>query len=199
MKWIGLTGGIASGKSTVAKILREQGYPVVDADILAREAVKPNSSGYQEVLSQFGNEILNPQGEIDRQKLGQIVFSDLEKLSQLEAIIHPIVRGLQNKKRHELDQKGVEYAFYDVPLLFEKNLNDQFDHVVVVFGSRAHQVERMKDRDGLSLEEIEDRLKSQIPLEEKKLKADFVVNNEGDLSDLKKEVLRVLREIKTEA
>ena len=168
MKWVGLTGGIASGKSSVSKVLREMSYPVIDADVLAHEVLKLGTEGLRQVTSAFGPEILKKNGELDRKKMGEIVFSDQEKRLQLEALIHPLVRDLQMKKRNELEQKNTEIAFYDVPLLFEKNLESQFYKVIVVYSSNNTQLERLKLRDGISDEEALARLNSQMDIEEKK-------------------------------
>jgi dephospho-CoA kinase len=120
MKWLGLTGGIASGKSTVAKILRELSVPVVDADELSRQAVRPGTAGLKKIKSQFGAIILNSDGTLNRGALGKIVFGSQEKLHLLEAILHPEIQELRAQERRRLEREGTLIAFYDVPLLFEK-------------------------------------------------------------------------------
>src|SRR5687767_6249184 len=163
MKWIGLTGGIATGKSTVANILREMGLPVVDADGLARELTQKGNPVLMEIKNQFGESVIQQNGELDRRRLGQIVFSDSLKLAALEKILHPKIQDLKTKAKLHLENTGVPIAFYEVPLLFEKNLQADFDAIIVVLASPEVQRQRMQTRDGLSLEEIESRLRNQIP------------------------------------
>lgn len=193
MLWIGLTGGIATGKSTVARIFRELGVPVVDADQVAREVVAKGGPAYPAVLQAFGSEILLPSGEIDRKKLGQKVFAKPNELRKLENLVHPLVQKHVAEFRKKYQDQGQAVAIYDVPLLFEKSLQDQFDKVIVVSSSEASQKSRMKKRDQLSDAEVESRLKSQRPLAEKIAKADFVISNEGSEDDLRKSVQDVLK------
>lgn len=185
MRWIGLTGGIGSGKSTVGKILRDLGHPVVDADELARRAVAKGTPGLQSVIDHFGTSVLTPEGDLDRKALGRVVFADGEALKRLETLIHPLVQDLARQERLAYEAQGQDFAFYEIPLLYEKSLQDNFDTVVVVVSSREHQLNRVQARDGLDLEEITHRLNSQLPLSEKAERADFVVENNGSLSDLK--------------
>lgn len=193
MKWIGLTGGIATGKSSVVKILQDLGLPVVDADQLARQAVVKGSPALQQIVKKFGAEVLKPNGELDRKVLGQKVFRDTSKLRELEAIVHPVVQKLAREERGRLESQGFAYAFYDVPLLFEKNLQDQYDLIVVISALENQQKDRMKLRDQLSDEEIEQRLASQTPLQTKIDGADFVIDNSGNLADLKAQVLAMVK------
>jgi len=195
MKWIGLTGGIGSGKSTVGQILREMGYSVVDADQLAHRVLMDKGPAQMEIRRIFGDEILNSKGEIDRRKLGRVVFSDPGKLSQLESIVHPAVRQRSLEERRKLDAKGVSLAFYDVPLLFEKNLQNDFDSVVVVYASPEDQISRTMARSSMSREMVESRLARQLPLAEKLVKAHFVIDNTGDPSQLKVQVADLVREL----
>jgi dephospho-CoA kinase len=195
MKWIGLTGGIGTGKSTVAKILRDMGLPVVDADQLARQSTAVGSPGLKRVAAEFGAGVLDSSGELDRSALGAIVFSDPKKREDLEGILHPIIQELRAKARRELEQAGCEMAFYDVPLLFEKNLEDEFDSTVLVYANPEEQVRRVVERDGLSLSDAEARLRAQLPIDEKVKRADFVIFNRGSLSDLKANVVAVVAEL----
>lgn len=188
MKWVGLTGGIATGKSTVSKILVSRHLPVVDADQLAREAVAAGSEALIEIARVFGPGALLQTGELDRKALGAIVFSDRTKLSILEGIIHPKVRELCLTKRRELEAAGNSVAFYDVPLLFEKNMRDQFDSVLLVACNPELQRQRMAARDGLAAEEIERRLAAQIPIHEKVALSDYVIHNDGTIEDLERAV-----------
>ncbi|MCB0343253.1 MAG: dephospho-CoA kinase [Pseudobdellovibrionaceae bacterium] len=195
MKWVGLTGGIASGKSTVSKILRDLGYPVIDADILARQAVARGSQGYRDVINHFGPGVIGPDGEINRSALGAIVFSDEVKRRALEAIVHPKVQELQNKQRRELEQSGQALAFYDVPLLFEKNLQDHFDATVLIYAPEALQRQRIEKRDGLDDASIDQRLGTQWPIDDKLEKANYVIKNEGSLADLKTAIKKLVNDL----
>jgi dephospho-CoA kinase len=192
VKWIGLTGGIATGKSTVAMILREMGHPVVDADELARTVVKPGTpvgdATLVRVAQVFGPEILNPDGSLDRSRLGQKVFQDPDLRLKLEAILHPEIQKLRASERRRLENDGFPMAFYDVPLLFEKHLESEFDHVVLVYTSEFLQRERLKARDHLGDEEISARLAAQWPIEEKKKRADYVILNSSGKDELRAQV-----------
>ena len=188
MLWIGLTGGIGTGKTTVSRLLMQRGFEVVDADQLAREAVQLGTDANLEIARVFGPGAALASGELNRQAIGRVVFSDRTKLTILENIIHPRVRQLARERREALEQKGNKVAFYDVPLLFEKNMESQFDRVVVVACEPDTQLQRLVARDGHSIEEAKRRLGSQLPIEEKAKKAHFVIRNDGDLSDLEKAV-----------
>ena len=193
MQWIGLTGGVATGKSTVAQILRAQGCSVVDADQLARQAIVKESEGFKQVVKVFGPEVLNSEGDLDRSWLGKVVFSDPKLREKLEEIIHPIVRQLALAEKIRLESEGLDRAFYDIPLLFEKNLEALFDQVLLVYSPEEIQIERMKTRDGFSEKEARQRLAVQVPIEEKKKRADTVIENTGSLEDLEHSVLEYLR------
>lgn len=195
MKWIGLTGGIASGKSTAARILREMGHSVVDADALARLVVAKNGPAYREVLSVFGPDFVDGNGDLDRKKLGQIVFADKKKRVQLEQIVHPKVKSLALLEKSRLETEGKNIAFYDVPLLYEKNLEAEFDAVLLIYASESIQIERMMIRNGYSESEARERMQAQIPIEQKLLRSPHVVMNTGKIEDLKMEIKKILGEI----
>jgi dephospho-CoA kinase len=195
MKWIGLTGGIASGKSTVARILREMGHSVVDADALARLVVAKNGPAYREVLSVFGPDFVDGNGELDRKKLGQIVFADKKKRVQLEQIVHPKVKYLALLEKSRLETEGKNIAFYDVPLLYEKNLEAEFDAILLVYAPESIQIERMMIRNGYSESEARERMQAQIPIEQKLLRSPHVVMNTGKIEDLKMEIKKNLGEM----
>ena len=192
MLWIGLTGGLASGKSSVAKILRHKNIPVVCADTLAREAVALGSDGLKQVVAHFGSDILTNSGEIDRKKLAAQVFGHKANLDKLESIIHPIVRELTKKNQEKLQEQGVQIAFYDVPLLFEKNMQGLFDKIVVVHTTEESQIQRAISRDKATEEQIKSRMAHQIALKEKVKKADFVIENNSGLIELERAVEKLL-------
>jgi dephospho-CoA kinase len=195
MKWIGLTGGIATGKSSVAKILREMGYPVIDADILAREVVRPGTPGLKAVVQYFGRDILDAKGELNRPMLGQIIFADEIKREKLEAILHPLIQELRNKEKLEVERNGSTLAFYDVPLLFEKKMANEFDATVLVYANSKIQRARLAERNGYGEAEIEKRLLSQWPIEEKMKMANYVIFNESTPAELRRNVKAVIDDI----
>lgn len=197
MKWIGLTGGIASGKSTVTQILKTEGFSVVDADAIARAVVEKGSPGLQTVLDHFGKDLLTLDGSLDRKRLGQMVFGNPQKLEQLESILHPLVRQETARQKDELEKRQLAFAFYDVPLLFEKKMQPDFDGIVVVATTEENQKLRMKNRDGLSDSEIVNRLKSQLAMAEKRKQATWIIENDGNLQDLKANTLSVLKKIQS--
>lgn len=194
---VGLTGGIASGKSTVAKFLLEMGIPVINLDQISREIVAKGTPGYREVLGAFGQSILNSETkEIDRKVLGQIVFSDATKRKCLEAITHPLIRVTMEEKIQNLESAGKKVVVVEVPLLIETQMMDQFDQVWLVFVDQDIQLDRLKFRDALDQEGAMARLNAQIPLKEKKKYADRIIHNTGKLEDLKKQLDELRRELK---
>lgn len=186
MKWIGLTGGIACGKTTVANYLRELEIPVVDADRLAHQALKKNQD---RIMAYFGPEIVGADGNIDRKSLGNKVFASEKLRSTLEGIIHPYVRDKVKEKRRLFEIAGHALAVYDVPLLFEKSLQDEFDHTLVVYLPVDVSIQRLMDRNGLTAEQAELRIKNQMDIEKKKELADTVFDNRGDRESLKAQVI----------
>ena len=189
MKWVGLTGGLGTGKSTVSKMLISRGIPVIDADRIAREVVEPNGPAFPGIIQAFGSGILQPDGSIDRAMLAKAVFDDPKKLIQLETLVHPLVQEEVLNQRAWLKDQHHQWAVYDVPLLFEKNLKSQFDFVLVVsVTDAATQISRLKQRNGWNDEEIQKRLKAQLPLSEKVAQANYVIQNDADLSSLEKKV-----------
>ena len=195
MMWIGLTGGIACGKSAVTEYLRSKGLDVVDADELAHKALSRGESSYNSVVKEFGESVLAPDKSIDRKTLAAIVFNDKTKLLTLEQIVHPWVQTQVKAKRSALEVAGKTLAFYDVPLLYEKNLVAQFDQTIVVACDEKLQIERLNKRNGFSAEEARRRIAAQWPLVEKIKKANHVIYNNGSLEDLHKAVNSVLANI----
>ncbi len=187
---VGLTGGIASGKSTVAKMLEEKGAVVFDTDVIAREVVDIGQPAWHEILEYFGEDVKLKDGLIDRKKLGDLVFNDAEARHKLNSIVHPRVMEKLVEDTEELKKKSQppEIVVYDVPLLIEAGMNKMVDIVVLVFSSIQAQKERLKKRDGFLEEEIEARLSSQMPTEEKKKYADYIIDNSSDLEETNRQV-----------
>ncbi|WP_242345327.1 dephospho-CoA kinase [Anaeromyxobacter terrae] len=183
MRLVGLTGGIATGKSTFAAALRARGVPVIDADALARAVVDPGTPALAEIARVFGPGVLDAQGALDRRGLGAIVFADPEARRRLEAITHPAIRRAMADETARLAALGHDLAFYDVPLLFEVGLDAALDSVVVVWAPRDVQRARVVRRDRITAAEADARLAAQLPIDEKALRADFVVDN-ADEDDL---------------
>jgi dephospho-CoA kinase len=184
MRIIGLTGGIASGKSTFAAALRALGVPVLDADALARAAVAKGTPALAEIASAFGTEVLAPDGSLDRRRMGERVFADAAARARLEAVVHPRIRALFHAEVAARAAEGHPLVFYDVPLLYESRLEGEVELVVVVWAPREVQLARLVLRDGLSRQAAEARLAAQLPLDEKAARADVVVVNDGDRAAL---------------
>ena len=187
MKWIGLTGGLGTGKSTVAGLLRQKGWPVIDADQIAHQTLTPQGAAWTKVLQRFGADLVGKDGLLDRRELGRRVFGNPKALSDLESIIHPLVQEEVLKQRTNFKNQGFRMAFYDVPLLFEKQI-EGFDKVVVVASSEKTVTDRLASRNSWSPEEVRERLRAQWPLEEKIRAADYVISNEGTLAELDQKV-----------
>lgn len=181
MQVIGLTGGIASGKSTVGRMLRAAGVPVIDADELAREAVAPGSPGLRAIVDRFGEGIRDETGALRRGLLGQLVFADPVARTALNAIVHPEVQALALGRLRDLDEAGVARAVYEVPLLFENHLEGGMHATLLVVVPAEVQRARLMARDGLSEADAQARIDAQMPLDEKKRRATYVIDNEGEL------------------
>lgn len=196
MLWIGITGAMGSGKTAVSEELRRQGYAVLDADAVVRSVLSPGSEAVKEIAQTFGGAMVGSDGNLDRQALGRVVFGDPVKLEKLEWIIHPRVRQEVARERERLEKAGAPAAFYDVPLLFEKKMEDQFDYVVTVSATPALRLKRLQARTGLSVQEIEARWNAQLPAQYKEANADHVIKNNGSLEDLAEEVRLCLKRLK---
>ncbi|HDA7231114.1 TPA: dephospho-CoA kinase [Staphylococcus aureus] len=192
-KVIGLTGGIASGKSTVSELLFVFGFKVVDADKAAREAVKKGSKGLAQVREVFGDEAIDENGEMNRRYMGDLVFNHPEKRLELNAIIHPIVRDIMEEEKQEYLKQGYN-VIMDIPLLFENELENTVDEVWVVYTSESIQMDRLMQRNNLSLEDAKARVYSQISIDKKSRMADHVIDNLGDKLELKQNLERLLVE-----
>lgn len=185
---VGLTGGIGAGKSTVADMFSKLGAVVIRSDELARQVIEPNTTGFQKVLSRFGNQILQENGSIDRQKLAQIVFNDSKALKDLEEIIHPLVRNKTNELIDSQTQETI--VVNEVPLLLEKNMENLFDFLVVVVSSEKNRINRLLKR-GISEEEAMKRMRLQVNDELRKSSADFLISNDGSIDQLEADVAKV--------
>ncbi|GAA5458108.1 dephospho-CoA kinase [Staphylococcus aureus] len=192
-KVIGLTGGIASGKSTVSELLSVFGFKVVDADKAAREAVKKGNKGLAQVREVFGDEAIDENGEMNRRYMGDLVFNHPEKRLELNAIIHPIVRDIMEEEKQEYLKQGYN-VIMDIPLLFENELENTVDEVWVVYTSESIQMDRLMQRNNLSLEDAKARVYSQISIDKKSRMADHVIDNLGDKLELKQNLERLLEE-----
>lgn len=194
---VGLTGGISTGKTTVARMLVEKGAKLIDLDEVAHQLQLPETDVWREIVAEFGEGILNPDKTIDRNKLGAIVFSDPEKLKRLNEIIHPAVfREWQNRIRQIESTQPDAIVLTDIPLLIEIGAQKRFDLVMLVYISRQEQLERLILRNGYSREYAEKRIASQMPIEEKVKFARIVINNTGNLADAQKRVNEVWRELR---
>jgi len=189
MLTIGLTGGIASGKSLVAELFRRLGAVVIDSDRIAREVVEPGTTGCQLVVAEFGQDILAPDGTIDRAKLGSIIFSDRERRNTLNAILHPLII---NTIRERIAALGRKYpgalVVADIPLLIECGLQHEFDAVIVVWSPIELQRKRLMERDGLSAAEVQQRIDAQMALDQKRASATFVIENDADQKKTEEQV-----------
>lgn len=190
---IGLTGSIASGKSTVANMLKEYGLPIVDADIVARVVVEPGTATLAKIAEAFGKEVITENGEMDRAKVGSIIFHDESKRKVLNEIIHPAIRAEMLRQRDEHIANGAKTVIMDIPLLFESKLQHYVEKILVVTVSEETQLRRLMERNQLSEEEARARISSQLPLSEKEKGADAVINNNGTVDETREQLDSVLR------
>ncbi|UPM55130.1 dephospho-CoA kinase [Gottfriedia acidiceleris] len=194
-KIFGLTGSIASGKSTVSNFLKELNVPIVDADVIAKEVVEIGQPAYKKIVEAFGSEILLDSGEINRPFLGSIIFNNEEKRLQLNEIVHPEVRREMKEQADRYIKQGEPLVILDIPLLYEGNSIELVEKVIVVTVSEENQLKRLMNRNGLSKEDALLRIASQIPVKEKAARADYVINNNGDFEDTKRQVKDLLNKI----
>ncbi|HEX9079934.1 MAG TPA: dephospho-CoA kinase [Desulfuromonadaceae bacterium] len=195
---IGLTGGIATGKSTVARLLEERGAVVIDADSLSREAVRPGSDALEQITALFGPEILLADGSLDRKRLGRLVFADPARRRQLEAITHPAIRRLADERISRLAAGGERVVFYMAPLLIEAGATDRVGEIWVVTVRPEIQLERLMARDAIGREEAGRIIASQMPLAEKERHGRVVIDNSGTPDDTRRIVAEIWeREIGT--
>ena len=188
MKVIGLTGGIGSGKSTVSQFLAELGAVIIDADKVGHEAFKPDTELWQEVVAAFGRQILAPEGDIDRGKLGKIVFGSSESLARLNRIMHPRMYDMVEARLEEYRRQGVDVVVLEAPLLLEAGWTPLVDEVWVTIAPEATVLKRLQERTELSEPESLARIRSQMSNEERVKHADVIINNDCDFTDLKARV-----------
>jgi dephospho-CoA kinase len=190
---VGLTGGIASGKSTVSNLIKEKGYTIIDADLEARYAVEVGEPAYNEIVSYFGREVLHGNGEINRQKLGEIIFNNEEKRMKLNSIVHPDVRRRMNEKREKAVENGEKLIILDIPLLFESKLTGMVDKVLLVYVDKETQIKRLIERNHYTMEEALSRINSQLPLKDKVELSDAVIDNNGTIENTKIQLNEILQ------
>ena len=192
---IGLTGGIASGKSTISNIFKEVGWPVIDADQTARQVVMPGSLGLAQIVSRFGSQVLQPDGTLDRAALGSMVFDDPQNLSDLDQIEHPLIMAAIDKQLAGFKKQGLPVVVLDVPLLFETRMDQECDLTVLAVVDRKTQLERLMKRDHCSKDAALKRINAQMPLEEKMRRADVTIDNNGSLAQTRLQVAKLVKRV----
>lgn len=191
-KVLGLTGGIATGKSTVTNIFKEFNFPVISADEVAREVVEPGTNGLAQIVETFGEQFLNSDGTLNRSKLGKLVFSDHDKLDKLNDLLQPVIHHEIGRQITKLKENHPALIVLEIPLLFEQHNEEMVDYVMVVITSDHDQLKRLKQRNGLSNEEASQRINSQMPLKDKINLADIVIDNSGSVEETRKQVVEWL-------
>lgn len=194
---IGLTGGIATGKSTVSNILRENGIPIIDADQLTRRLQQPGSVGLKRLAAEFGQQVVQPDGQLDRQRLGQRVFSDPSSRRKLDQVMQPLIREAVADQLAIFKRQQVPAVVLDFPLLFEAHYDQDCDYIIVVAVNRQTQLQRLMARNGYSKQEAEERITAQMPLERKIQRADRVIDNSGSLDSTRKQVAQFINALKS--
>jgi dephospho-CoA kinase len=188
MLLVGLTGNIASGKSTVAQLLSERGATIIDADVLARRAVERGSRAFDAIVKRWGTSVLSPDGHLDRAALRRTVFGNPKELEALNEIVHPEVERLREARIGEARSRGDRIVVCDIPLLFEKKMVDRFDRILLVDAPRPLRLERLVSDRGLRETEAMDMIAAQMPAELKRARADFVIDNAATLTELEQRV-----------
>ncbi|GGF06313.1 dephospho-CoA kinase [Halobacillus andaensis] len=191
---IGLTGSIATGKSTISKMFDSFNIPVVDADVISREVVEIGRPAYQQIVDCFGEKVLHEDRTLNRKQLGSIIFKDETKRKQLNEIVHPEVRKQMLEQRDGYLNEGNKAVVLDIPLLFESDLAHFADRTLVVYVDEETQLKRLMDRDGSSKEDALERIRSQIPIQEKAERADEVIDNSGTIEESFQQLKRILTE-----
>ena len=195
MRVVGLTGGIGTGKSTVSAMLRDLGATVIDADEATRAVQAPGSEGLRRLAAEFGDGILTLGGELDRTRLADIAFNDPEARRRLNAIVHPLVREWMAERQQEAVERGDPVVVMDIPLLFEARGAGAFETVLLVYAPEELQLERLVQLRGMTADAARARIAAQMPIEEKRRQATYVIENTGDLDDLRRRVALVWGEL----
>lgn len=194
---VGLTGGIASGKSLVSKLLKELGAYVIDADEISHEVIQPGTPAYEEILEHFGEEILREDRTIDRAKLGELVFNDPASRAVLEGIVHPRVFAIEEDRRRKIAQQDPQAVIiFDAPLLIETRSHELMDRVILVYANCRTQLKRLMKRDRLDHNEAKRRLSAQLPLNDKKKYADYIIDGVVSPEEVAKQAEAIYRELK---
>jgi dephospho-CoA kinase len=196
---VGLTGNIASGKSTVARLFSERGATIIDSDVLARRAVEVGTPAFEEIVKRWGKDVISPDGQLDRAALRQRVFKNQDELEELNGIIHPEVNRLRTRLVDEARRRGDRIVVCDIPLLFERRLVDEFDRIVLVDAPRPTRLERLVRERNLRETEAMDMIAAQMPAELKRARADYVIDNTGTLVALEARVSEVWGALEQEA
>jgi dephospho-CoA kinase len=186
---IGLTGGIGTGKSTVASILEAQGAPILNADLVGHEVYLPGRPAYHEIIEAFGKDVVADDGTIDRKRLGPIVFADPRNLARLNAITHSRMKGMMREKLVDLEKQGYEVAVLEAALLLEAKWDDLADEIWVTVTEPEIAAQRVAERSGLAREQVMERIRSQMTNEERKKRANVVIDTNGDMASTEKQAL----------
>ena len=195
MSVYGLTGGIGAGKSTVANMFQESGIPVVLADDVGREVASKGSDGLAEIVRSFGPDVLDSNGELDRRKLGTLIFNDPDRRRELEGILHPRVRDQSRELFSQLEQAGNQIVVYESALLYETQRHTEMRGVILVTASEEQRIARVRARDGSEEEAVRQRIKAQMDDEEKRGLADYIIENNGNLQALRREVDSLIEQL----
>lgn len=190
---IGLTGGIASGKSTVAKMISNYHIPIVDADKIARQVVEPGEPVFCQIIETFGEDLILPDGNLNRKKLGDMIFNNKEKRETLNQMIHPKIGETMMRKVKQYEESHQKSVVLDIPLLFESKLTHLVDKILLVYVNDDLQTKRLMERNHLTLEEAKSRITSQLPLFQKKAMSDYIIDNSGSREETQKQVHDVLK------
>lgn len=190
---IGLTGSIASGKSTVSSMLKEKGFPIVDADKIARLVVEPGAPVIKKICQNFGAEVLREDGSLNREELGKRIFGNVEERDKLNAIIHPAIRSEMIRQKEEWISNGATTVIMDIPLLFESKLQSFVDKILVVSVTPEIQKERLMARNDFTEQEATDRINSQLPMTIKEASSDAVIYNNGTIEETRKQLQEILK------
>jgi|LGVF01.2.fsa_nt_gb dephospho-CoA kinase len=192
---LGLTGGIASGKSTVARMFKDEGIPLIDTDLIARNLQKKGTETYNEIIKFFSNDILLTNKEINRKKLGRIIFANVQKRKKLNDIVHPMVKTIVDNEIEKHRELGTKILVVDVPLLFETDYHRIVDKTIVVYTKPEEQLSRLTSRDVITKEYAQMKINAQIPLNEKVDLADYVINNSYSILNTKKDFIKILEDL----